>query len=85
MRCTLQKGRQQEAIRIWNANAKATHPPPDAARALLLALVLIMSYTPLGYLPVGPLALSLLTIPVAVGAMRAWGRQRGPSWAGRSG
>ena len=37
--------------------------------ALLLALVLIMSYTPLGYLPVGPLTLSLLTIPVAIGAM----------------
>lgn len=37
--------------------------------ALLLALVLIMSYTPLGYLPVGPLVLSLLTIPVAVGAI----------------
>ena len=37
--------------------------------ALLLALVLIMSYTPLGYLPVGPLTPSLLTIPVAIGAM----------------
>ncbi len=37
--------------------------------ALLLALVLIMSYTPLGYLPVGPLSLSLLSIPVAIGAM----------------
>ena len=37
--------------------------------ALLLALVLIMSYTPLGYLPVGPLTLSLLTIPVSIGAI----------------
>lgn len=37
--------------------------------ALLLALVLIMAYTPLGYLPIGPLSLSLLTIPVAIGAM----------------
>ena len=37
--------------------------------ALLLALVLIMSYTPLGYLPVGPLTLSLLTVPVSIGAI----------------
>lgn len=37
--------------------------------ALLVALVLVMSYTPLGYLPVGPLQLSLLSIPVAIGAM----------------
>ncbi|MDD4849585.1 MAG: ECF transporter S component [Gemmiger sp.] len=37
--------------------------------ALLVALVLVMAYTPLGYLPVGPLSLSLLTIPVAIGAM----------------
>ena len=37
--------------------------------ALLLALLLILSYTPLGYLPVGPLVLSLLSVPVAIGAM----------------
>lgn len=37
--------------------------------ALLLALLLVMNYTPLGYLPIGPLSLSLLTIPVAIGAM----------------
>ena len=36
---------------------------------LLLAIVLVMAYTPLGFLPIGPLSLSLLTIPVAIGAM----------------
>ncbi len=37
--------------------------------ALLVALELVLAYTPLGYLPIGPLSLSLLTIPVAIGAM----------------
>ena len=37
--------------------------------ALLVAIVLVLAYTPLGYLPIGPLSLSLITIPVAIGAM----------------
>ena len=37
--------------------------------ALLVAVVLVMSYTPLGMVPIGPINASLLTIPVAVGAM----------------
>lgn len=37
--------------------------------ALLIALELLMAYTPLGMLPVGPFNASLLTIPVAIGAM----------------
>lgn len=37
--------------------------------ALLTAVVLVMAYTPLGYLRVGPLTMSLLTVPVAIGAM----------------
>ena len=37
--------------------------------ALLIAIVLVMSYTPLGYLQVGPLSMSLLTIPVAIAAI----------------
>jgi len=37
--------------------------------ALLAALILVMNYTPLGYLRVGPLSMSLLTIPVAIGAI----------------
>lgn len=35
---------------------------------LLTAVVLLMSYTPLGYLRIGPLALTLNMIPVAVAA-----------------
>ena len=37
--------------------------------ALLTALELVMAFTPLGYLQVGPLSMSFLTIPVAVGAL----------------
>ncbi len=37
--------------------------------ALLIALELVMTYTPLGLLPVGPINASLLTIPVAIGGM----------------
>lgn len=37
--------------------------------ALLVALELVMAYTPLGMIPVGPINASLLTIPVAIGAM----------------
>ncbi len=37
--------------------------------AMLSAILLIMSYTPLGYLNIGPLAISLNMIPVAIGAV----------------
>jgi thiamine transporter ThiT len=37
--------------------------------ALLVAVLLVMNYTPLGYLQVGPLSMSLLTIPVAILAL----------------
>ncbi len=37
--------------------------------ALLIAIILVMSFTPLGYLQIGPLSMSLLTIPVAIGAI----------------
>ena len=37
--------------------------------ALLTAVVLVMAATPLGYLRVGPLTMSLLTVPVAIGGM----------------
>lgn len=36
--------------------------------ALLIAIEIIMAYTPLGYLRVGPLTMSFLTVPVAIGA-----------------
>lgn len=37
--------------------------------AILIAVLLVMSFTPLGYLRIGVLAISLLTIPVVIGAM----------------
>ena len=37
--------------------------------ALLFALELVMANTPLGMIPIGPINASLLTIPVAIGAM----------------
>ena len=37
--------------------------------AMLSAIVLIMSFTPLGYLNIGPLAISFNMIPVAIGAI----------------
>lgn len=36
---------------------------------VLIAILLIMSFTPLGYLPVGAISVSLLTIPVVIGAI----------------
>ncbi len=40
-----------------------------ATLALLCGILLIMSYTPLGYLNIGPLAISFNMIPVAVAAV----------------
>ena len=33
--------------------------------ALLAAILLVMNYTPVGYLQLGPLSASLLTVPVS--------------------
>ena len=38
---------------------------------LLTAVLLVMSFTPLGYLNIGPLAITLNMIPVAISAL-AW-------------
>lgn len=40
-----------------------------ATTAMLCAILLIMSFTPLGYLNIGPLAISFNMIPVAIGAI----------------
>ncbi len=37
--------------------------------ALMVAIIIIMSVTPLGYLKIGALAITFLTVPVAIGAM----------------
>ena len=40
-----------------------------ALTAVLAGMVLLMSFTPLGYLRIGVLSITFLTIPVAIGAM----------------
>jgi len=40
-----------------------------ARLAVLVAIIILMSFTPLGFLPVGTLSLTLLPIPVAIGAI----------------
>lgn len=40
-----------------------------ARLAVLVAIITLMSFTFIGFLPVGPLSLTLLPIPVAIGAM----------------
>ncbi|MBR7184591.1 MAG: ECF transporter S component [Clostridia bacterium] len=40
-----------------------------AQLAILIAIVLVMAFTPLGYLRIGTLSITFLTIPVAIGAV----------------
>lgn len=37
--------------------------------ALLAALIVLMTFTPIGYIPIGPVKMTLLTLPVAVGSI----------------
>ena len=53
MRCTLKKRRQQEEIEYENR----TNTRWLTQLALLVAVLLVMNYTPLGYLQVGPLSI----------------------------
>ena len=36
---------------------------------VLLGIIILMAFTPLGYLPIGPVSITLLMIPVAIGAI----------------
>ncbi|MBR3972154.1 MAG: ECF transporter S component [Ruminococcus sp.] len=36
---------------------------------LLAALIILMTFTPIGYIPIGPVKMTLLTLPVAVGSI----------------
>lgn len=49
--------------------SKRTETQRMVLLAMLSAILLMMSFTPLGYLNVGPLAISLNMIPVAIGAV----------------
>ena len=48
--------------------------------ALFSALILLLNYTPLGYIRVFALEITLIIIPVTLGAM-LWARQTAPSSA----
>ena len=48
-----------------------------ALTAVLAAIVLLMAFTPLGYLRVGPVSITFLVIPVVIGGMTL-----GPVWGG---
>lgn len=52
-----------------NKNTSSTRYMPLVLLGLLTAILLIMSYTPLGYLNIGPLAITLNVIPVAISAV----------------
>ncbi len=49
---------------------KSNYKPKELTlMGLLTAVLLVMSFTPLGYLNIGPLAITLNMIPVAIGAI----------------
>ncbi len=50
-------------------NTKTNRAKEMTMLALLVAIMLIMSYTPLGYLNIGPLAITFNIIPVAIAAI----------------
>ena len=50
-------------------NKRSTDTRKMVTMAMLSAILLIMSFTPLGYLNIGPLAISLNMIPVGIGAI----------------
>lgn len=58
--------RQQEEFNMKN---KKFGTRQMVTTAMLCAILLIMSFTPLGYLNIGPLAISFNMIPVAIGAI----------------
>ena len=37
--------------------------------AILAALIILMTFTPIGYIPIGPVKMTLMTLPVAVGSI----------------
>lgn len=37
--------------------------------AILAALIILMTFTPIGYIPIGPVKMTLITLPVAVGSI----------------
>jgi len=60
------RGRQQEESFMVNRDRKLEYL---VKLAVLTAIVLLMAYTPLGYLKVGALSITFIVIPVAIGGI----------------
>lgn len=59
---------QSESKEEPNMKQNGLKPRELTLLGLLTAILLVMSFTPLGYLNIGPLAITLNTIPVAIAA-----------------
>lgn len=55
--------------RVFMQNTANTKTLKMAQMAILIAIMLILAFTPLGYLKVGLIEITLMVIPVAVGAI----------------
>lgn len=55
-----------------NARRKSTINPlvvEMTMTAVLAALIILMTFTPIGYIPIGPVKMTLITLPVAIGSI----------------
>ena len=70
MRCIRQRSNSKEEY-IMSTNMKANRRKTLllVETAMLTAVILVMSFTRLGYLTVGPLELTLIMVPVIIGAV----------------
>jgi len=62
------KGDSKEYM-MNNTNIEKSRTLRLTQLAVLSAIVLLMAFTPLGYLRVGPLSITFLTVPVVLGAL----------------
>jgi uncharacterized membrane protein len=68
MHCIPQTGAEAGGIKMANTNIQG-RTAQLVRLAVLAAVILIMAYTPLGYLKTAGLEISFLTIPVVIGAI----------------
>ena len=67
MRCIIYQNERQQEVNTMKK--KQTGTRRLVLLAMLSGILLVMSFTPLGYLNIGPLAISFNMIPVAIGAI----------------
>ncbi len=61
-------GQQRKRSFLMNNNSK-TRTQKMVQLAILVAIMLIFAYTPLGYLKAGPIEITFMVLPVAIGAI----------------